>query len=198
MESLEEIYAALPHGQCHFLVNADDVAAVPILAGAYGRGSMDRLHDKDRDVEFGSLHRISDELAEFARTLARMAEPDGESKVSDNPVSFRAAPMGGFQGFPLSTPETSPPRRALKFARTHQAAPVARQILSARPFRGPRMGYPARFKASGAGRTASVGIKPVHCLCCAAHYGVALGDRHDRQRHAFATSGPSRRPQRVY
>ena len=100
MESLEEVYAALPHSQCHFLVNADDVEAVPILAGAYGRGSMDRLHDKDRDVEFGSLHRISDELAEFARTLARMAEPDGEGKVSDSPVSFRPAPMAGFQGFP--------------------------------------------------------------------------------------------------
>ena len=34
---------------------------------------MDRLHDRDHDMEFGSLHRISDELAEFARTLARMA-----------------------------------------------------------------------------------------------------------------------------
>ena len=107
MEALEEVYAALPHGQCHFLVNADDVEAVPILAGAYGRGSMDRLHDKDLEVEFGSLHRISDELAEFARTLARMAEPDREGKVSDSPVSFRPAPMGGFQGFPLSAPVTS-------------------------------------------------------------------------------------------
>jgi len=37
MESLEVIYAALPQGQCHFLVNADDVEAMPILAGAFGR-----------------------------------------------------------------------------------------------------------------------------------------------------------------
>ena len=103
MEALEEVYAALPHGQCHFLVNADDVEAMPIVAGALGRGSMDRLHDKDSDVEFGSLHRISDELAEFARTLARMAEPDREEKVSDSPVSFRPAPIGGFQSFPLNT-----------------------------------------------------------------------------------------------
>ncbi len=110
IEALEKIYAALPHGQCHFLVEAEDVEAMPILAGAFERGSMDRLHDKDRDVEFGSLHRISDELAEFARTLARMAEPDREDKMSDSPVSFRPAPMDGFQGFPLSTPVTS--RRA--------------------------------------------------------------------------------------
>lgn len=100
MEALEEIYAAVPPGQCHFLVDARDVEAMPILAGAYGRGSMDRLHDRDREVEFGSLHRISDELAEFARTLARMAEPDRKDGVSDKPVSFRPAPFGGFQGFP--------------------------------------------------------------------------------------------------
>ena len=100
MEALEYIYAALPHGQCHFLVDADDVEAMPILAGAFGRGGMDRLHDRDREVEFGSLHRISDELAEFARTLARMAEPERKDKVTDKPMSFRPAPLGGFQGFP--------------------------------------------------------------------------------------------------
>jgi len=33
MESLEVIFAAFPQGQCHFLVNADDVEAMPILAG---------------------------------------------------------------------------------------------------------------------------------------------------------------------
>jgi hypothetical protein len=100
MESLEVIYAAFPQGQCHFLVNADDVEAMPILAGAFGRSGMDRLHDRDQEVEFRSLHRISDELAEFARTLARMADPELKDKIKDKSVSFRAAPLGGFQGFP--------------------------------------------------------------------------------------------------
>ena len=100
MESLEVIFAAFPQGQCHFLVNADDVEAMPILAGAFGRSGMDRLHDRDQEVEFRSLHRISDELAEFARTLARMADPDLKDKIKDKSVSFRAAPLGGFQGFP--------------------------------------------------------------------------------------------------
>ena len=96
MQALEYIYVALPHGQCHFLVDADDIEALPILAGVFGRGGMDRLHDRDHDMEFGSLHRISDELAEFARTLARMADPEGKDKVTDKPFSFRAAPVGGF------------------------------------------------------------------------------------------------------
>jgi hypothetical protein len=100
MESLEVIFAAFPQGQCHFLVNADDVEAMPILAGAFGRSGMDRLHDRDQEVEFRSLHRISDELAEFARTLARMADPDLKDKIKDKSASFRAAPLGGFQGFP--------------------------------------------------------------------------------------------------
>ena len=104
MAALDDVYAALSQGQCHFLVDADDVEAMPILAGVLERGSMDRLHDRNRDVEFGSLHRISDELAEFERTLARMAEPDQQNAVSDKPVSFRLAPQGSFFGFPRSTP----------------------------------------------------------------------------------------------
>ena len=102
MAALEEVYATLPQGQCHFLVEAHDVEALPILAGTFGRSGMDRLHDRDREVEFGSLHRISDELAEFARALARMAKPEPMDKVTDKPVSFRPAPLGGFQGFPVS------------------------------------------------------------------------------------------------
>jgi len=104
MEGLEDAYAALPQGQCHFLVDADDIEAMPILAGAFGRGDMDRLHDRNRDVPFGSLHRISDELAEFARTLARMADSERKSGVSDKPISFRPAPLSGFQGFPSPNP----------------------------------------------------------------------------------------------
>ena len=107
MEGLEDAYAALPQGQCHFLVDADDIEAMPILAGAFGRGDMDRLHDRNRDVSFESLHRISDELAEFARTLARMADSERKDGVSDKPISFRQAPLGGFQEFPSTDPERS-------------------------------------------------------------------------------------------
>lgn len=103
MDGLEDAYAALPQGQCHFIVEADDIEAMPILAGAFGRGDMDQLHDRNRDVQFGSLHRISDELAEFARTLARMADSERKTGVSDKPISFRPAPFSGFQGFPAAT-----------------------------------------------------------------------------------------------
>jgi hypothetical protein len=108
MDGLEAAYAALPQWQCHFLIEADDVDAMPILAGVFGRGAMDRLHDRDRDVGFGSLHRISDELVEFARTLAKMAESERQSGVADKPVSFRPAPLGGFQAFPAAKAETRP------------------------------------------------------------------------------------------
>lgn len=109
MDGLEDAYAALPSGKCHFLVNASDVEAMPILAGAFGRGGMNRLHDRDREVEFGSLHKISDELVEFARTLARMADTDRSSAMSDKPVSFRPAPVGGFQPFPMQSSSSHPP-----------------------------------------------------------------------------------------
>jgi hypothetical protein len=108
MNNLEAAYAMLPQDRCHILVDADDVEAMPILAGAFGQGKMDRLHDRDRNVEFGSLHRISDELAEFARTLARMADTDRKPGVSDKPVSFRPAPVGGFQAFPNVSPADRP------------------------------------------------------------------------------------------
>lgn len=104
MDGLEEAYAALSQNQCHFLVDAHDTEAMPILTGAFGRGAMDRVHDRNRDIEFGSLHRISDELAEFARTLSRMAETDRKSGVADKPVSFRPSPAGGFQPFPTGAP----------------------------------------------------------------------------------------------
>lgn len=103
-EELETSYALLPQARCHFLINANDEEAVPILAGALERRRMNRLHDKDQLVEFGSLHRISDELAEFARTLAKIAESETPSGLADKPVSFRPAPLGGFQPFPTKAP----------------------------------------------------------------------------------------------
>ncbi|WP_373474679.1 hypothetical protein [Sphingorhabdus sp.] len=102
LDGLETAFAMLPQGQCHFLIDANDAEAIPILAGALGTGKMDRLHDRDHPVEFGSLHRISDELAEFARTLAKIAETNRPKNLSDKPVSFRPAPIGGFQPFPTT------------------------------------------------------------------------------------------------
>ena len=102
MEMLETAYAAFPGGQCHFLIDADDVEAVPILARFVGQHRMNQVHGSNRDVQFSALHRISDELAGFARTLARIAEQDAgsDSSVSDKPVSFRPATAGLLQPFP--------------------------------------------------------------------------------------------------
>jgi hypothetical protein len=102
MEYLEEAYAVLPQDQCHYLVNASDFDAIPYLTGAITRGTMDQLQDNSRDGEFGALHKISDELAAFAQTLARMAEHDDgnrSNRVSDRPVSFRPAPAAAFHPF---------------------------------------------------------------------------------------------------
>ena len=103
MEMLEEAYARLPISQCHFLVDGSDIEALMIMSGAIRRGkTMDQLHDTSRDGEFGALHRISDELADFARTLAKIAEQDeniGETSLAEKPVSFRPAPSNVMQPF---------------------------------------------------------------------------------------------------
>jgi hypothetical protein len=107
MELLEGAYAMLPQDQCHYLIDASDFDAIPYLTGAIARGKMDQMHDNSRDGEFGSLHRISDELAAFAQTLARIAEQDDGYKsnaVSDKPVSFRPAPAAAFHPFAISEP----------------------------------------------------------------------------------------------
>lgn len=98
MDQLECAFGALPPTRCHWLVDADDALAVPILARANRRTDMDQLHDQSRDgrsieSEYGALHKISDDLADFARTLARIAEKDDNapSTLRDGPVSFRPA-----------------------------------------------------------------------------------------------------------
>lgn len=98
-DGLDAAYAALPQQRCHFLVDTRDWQAVPILSGAFRRGAMDQFHDLTRDSEMGALHRISNELADFARTLARIAEQDASpgSHVSDKPIGFRPAPAGLLQ-----------------------------------------------------------------------------------------------------
>jgi DNA-binding MarR family transcriptional regulator len=94
VNQVDEAFAALPVERVHFLVEADDVLAVPILATANRRAKMDQLHDNSRESEYRSLHKISDELADFARTLARIAEQEAAEVspvVRDAPVSFRPA-----------------------------------------------------------------------------------------------------------
>ncbi len=103
MENLETAYANFPVSQCHFLVDGSDMEALLIISGAIRRGKkMDQLHDNSRDVEFGALYKISDELADFARKLARIAEQEdlnGAPKLAENPVSFRPAPTAAMQPF---------------------------------------------------------------------------------------------------
>ena len=99
MDGLEEAYNALPPDRCHFLIDSSDVEAMTILVAANGRNVMGALHDRNHKVEFGPLHRISDELAEFARTLARMADNEHRPGVSDKSVSFLPAPQESFQPF---------------------------------------------------------------------------------------------------
>jgi DNA-binding MarR family transcriptional regulator len=99
MDQIETAYGELPPERCEFLIDADDALAVPIMARANRRAGMDQLHEKGRDGEYRDLHRISDELADFARTLARIAEQDESplSQLRDKPVSFRAAPASLFE-----------------------------------------------------------------------------------------------------
>jgi hypothetical protein len=108
LDLLEVAYAALPADRCHFLLNASAVEAMPILRGADNRMVQYELRDRGKQADYGSLHRISDELAEFARTLAKMAEIDGMSGVSDKPVSFRAAPPSVFQRFVTGSTDAEP------------------------------------------------------------------------------------------
>lgn len=95
MKLLDMAYAVLPIGQCHFMLESNEIEALLIMSGVIRRGKMDQLHDNSRNSEFGALHRISDELAGFAKTLARIAEQDAEAlqnSVADKPVSFRPFP----------------------------------------------------------------------------------------------------------
>lgn len=123
MEFLETAYAALPVDRCHFLVNASDVEAMPILTGAQSRMVMNELHDQAKRTDYGSLHRISDELAEFARTLANMAEAENPG-VADKPVSFRAAPPDAFRQFVTGVTDIP-----------EVTAPIIRQMIKLRRLR---------------------------------------------------------------
>ncbi len=118
IDQIDTAYGALPPDRCEYLVDADDDLALPILARANRRAKMDQLHDRSRDHgaggEYRDLHRISDELADFARTLARIAEQDdsASSALRDKPVSFRPAPAGVFAPLALHGPIDAGPSAA--------------------------------------------------------------------------------------
>jgi hypothetical protein len=109
LEQLDTAFAAFPTEQCHFLVDATEAEMLLIMSGVIRRGKMEHLHDRSRDGELGALHRISDELAGFARALAKIAERDEPipPAMNDRPVSFRPAPISALQpliGLPAAMP----------------------------------------------------------------------------------------------
>jgi hypothetical protein len=115
INGLDDAFATLPTDQCHFIIGGNDLEAIPILSAAHRVQKMNRVNDKGHDVEYGALNKMSFELAEFARTLARIAEQDdhASSAVSDKPVSFRPAPTAAFKELGaeadnLSRPSISP------------------------------------------------------------------------------------------
>ncbi|MGL5839227.1 MAG: MarR family transcriptional regulator, partial [Sphingorhabdus sp.] len=101
LDAIDAAYAALPAERCHFLVDAADWQAVAILSGVGRKIRGYRVHEGERRSETLALHKISTELADFARTLARIAEHDdhGGNMVRDKPVGFRPAPSGLFAPF---------------------------------------------------------------------------------------------------
>jgi hypothetical protein len=133
LERLDEAYAALPAAQCQFLVGASDSEAVLLMAKAIKRGKMDLVHGGNRQIEFSALHRISDELADFAKTLARIAEQDEDTArtgFNEKPVSFRPAPAAIMQ--PLAQFAAAP---------TAQIAPsYIREVIKLRRLRDRHFG----------------------------------------------------------
>jgi hypothetical protein len=127
VDQIDAAFAALPVERCHFLVDADDSLAVPLLIRVNRQAKMDQLHDRNRNGDYGKLHKISDELADFARTLARIAEQEEAatpSAVSDKPISFRAAPPGVFAPMEQPMPVEAGPK-----------APAIRELIKLRRLR---------------------------------------------------------------
>lgn len=110
MDDVDAAYAALPPERCHFFVGTGDWQAVSILSGAFRHVKAKTVRDKARDGELGALHRISSELADFARTLAQIAEQDKAAGKSlhDKPVSFRTAAPDIFQPLLKSAGRNAP------------------------------------------------------------------------------------------
>jgi DNA-binding MarR family transcriptional regulator len=129
-DQLDFVYARLPEQDRHILCDAPDHESIPILTGALKRMKMQGLRQEDTPTDYRSLHRISDELADFARTLARIAEHDDPQPhgLRDKPVSFRPAPsaifesLAPFRDVPAAPREPSPAtvRAILKLRRKRE------------------------------------------------------------------------------
>ena len=130
-EILDAAYAALPVSQCHFLVDAHDYEAMPILTGALKPMKMHAVQQGERQADYGALHKISDELADFARTLARIAEQDDNAPpvLNDKPVSYRPAPFAALESLiggvvatvPVQSSEANAIRNLLKLRRKRES-----------------------------------------------------------------------------
>jgi DNA-binding MarR family transcriptional regulator len=104
--AIDSAFAVLPPGRCHFFIDAADWQAVAILMGMGRRNIKYRVQDSGKADESLALNRISSELADFARTLARIAEQEDSKQsnsVHDKPVGFRPAPQGLFDS-PVKLP----------------------------------------------------------------------------------------------
>jgi DNA-binding MarR family transcriptional regulator len=130
-KQLDLVDATFSGPLCHILCDAQDFEAVPILTGALTRMKMQSLRQDDSQTDYRALHRISDELADFARTLARLAEQDDSASdmLRDKPVSFRPAPAAIFEPLipiadakpSLSEPSAQKVRSILKLRRKRDA-----------------------------------------------------------------------------
>ncbi len=131
-DQIDLVDSQLPERGRHILCDAPDVEAVPILTGALTRMKMQGLRQDDIQTDYRSLHRISDELADFARTLARIAEQDEPlpHALNDRPVSFRPAPSAIFE-----------PLAAIAVAEPATVDPSARAIRNMLKLRRRRESY---------------------------------------------------------
>lgn len=109
LDRLDTAFAIFPPSMCHFLIGASDAEAAMLLTEETRRGAMDQLHDRSRDEGYDELHKLSNELANVARSLSQIVgkEDDADSaspnisygrdtgqsgsSLADKPVSFRPA-----------------------------------------------------------------------------------------------------------
>jgi hypothetical protein len=191
LEGVDAAFAALPPVRCHFFVDAADWQSVPILSGAVRLVKAQRFGDSARDNgqgELDALHRISSELADFARTLAMIAEQDKSagSTVNDRPVGFRHAPPDALKPifekpFRNATVHARHIREIIKLRRMRE------RLLGEDLFADP--GWDILLDLFAArGSEAGLGFKPVHRRRRPTDHGIALDHRDDRGRPAGPTS----------
>ncbi len=108
VEMLDAAYARLPSAQTRFLVGASDAEAVMLLKRETEWGTMDQLHDKGRDDSYEELHRLSDELAQFARKIADIVGNDTEDKLPHTAATQYVKSNSDLIGFPASKVNDAP------------------------------------------------------------------------------------------